>query len=199
VRKVVVAALVSTLSVLAFPAYLGLRSNGSRAFEPQTFDYVLLAVSTFALALGAQIVPLRGTRYPTVLAVLACAFLLLGFLSMAFFIAFLPAGLLLLLMLYRALSRVPRGSAATRAALGGAAIGFALPLLYVALIIPATVECRDNGGATSSGRWGVNASFRSSARTDTNGVTTGTIEFANSLATYRCEGARLVEFQRTPK
>jgi hypothetical protein len=66
------------------------------------------------------------------------------------------------------------------------------------LIVPATVECRVNGGGTSSGRWagaGVQQITGSTAVTP-DGVVTGRIETATSIATFRCEQGRIVEFHR---
>lgn len=202
-RIVAVAAIAATLALLAFPAYLDLRAMGSKVFEPQTFDFVLLAASTFAIVLGVQLVPWAGQRYVGALALVASGFLLFGFLA-AFSIGlpFLAAGLVLLLLLYRALARVPRSRLATRAALGGAATGFGLPLLYIALIAPATVECFANGGGASGGRWrGNSQEIRASGSVGAgaNGVVTGRIEYTDSVVTYRCEGGRLVEFQRVPR
>ena len=199
-RIVAVAAVVGAASVVLFPAFLALRSMGTKVFEPQSFDYALLAASTFAIGLGAQIVPWRIARYVAVVAIIASAFLLFGFLAaLSIGLPFLPAGLVLLLVLYRALRRAPSDTAASRAALGGAAIGFALPLLYIALIVPATAECFPNGGGMSSGRWGANGQMLSSSGStsvDRNGVVTGRGEYPDSVVTFRCEGGRIVAFER---
>ena len=198
-RVVVVAGVVATLATLAFPAYLSLRADQSRVFEPETFDIALVAWTSFLIAVGAQVAPKRAARYLTALALLASGMLVLGVLS-TILVVFALAGAIVLLMLYRALRLTPRSQVATRAALGGALVGGALPLLYVALVIPATVECRENGGATSSRRWHPsNSLIMSSGTVDRNGVATGYIDDGNTVATYRCEGAHLASFQRTPK
>ena len=198
-RAVVVAAAAAVGALLAFPLFIAVRAGDSKVIEPETFDYVLLGASVFAIALGLQFV--WGTRrYIALLAVLASASLLFGFLA-AFSIglAFLPAGVVLLLLLYRALSRDGRNSAATRAALGGAATGFGLPLLYIALIVPPTVECFVNGGGTSGGRWHYPQAMSSFGSVGRDGVVTGRLEYANAVVTYRCENGRIVDFQRTTR
>lgn len=175
-RIVAVAAVAATLALLALPTYLDLRAMGSKVFEAETFDFALLA----------------------------SGFLLFGFLA-AFSIGlpFLAAGLVLLLILYRALARAPRSRLATRAALGGAAAGFGLPLLYIALIVPPTVECFANGGGASSGRWRSPSSRLLSSsgevRVTPDGVVTGRLEYTDSVVSYRCEGGRLVTFERVSR
>jgi len=197
-RVLALAVTAAAASIIAFPAFLALRAMGSKQFEPEPMDFTLVAVATFTLALGAQIA-WRSARYVALLAMLAAAALLFGVLA-AFSIglAILPAGVVFLVLLYRAVSRTP-GPTATRGALGGAAMGFALPLLYIGLILPATVECFPNGGATSSRRWHAASQLRSTGRMEQNGVQTGTIVETDSTVAYRCESGRLVEFSRTPK
>jgi hypothetical protein len=202
-RVVAIASIAAALATASFPAFLALRSMGTKIFEPQPFDFALLFAAAFGIVLGLQVVAWRGSRYIVVTATLASGFLLFGFLA-AFSIglAFLPAGVVLLLLLYRGLRRMPPTGARARSALGGAAIGFALPLLYIALIVPATVECMRNGGSTSSGRWrGGSQMFSTSGGmgVDPNGVVTGRIEYTDSVVTFRCEGGRVVEFRRAPR
>ena len=203
IRRLALATVAAAVVVAAFPLFLELRSMGTKKFEPQPFDFVLLAASVFAMALGAQIVPLRTARYLTLVASLASGSLLFGFLAIfSIGLAFLPAGIVLLLLLYRALRRSPLSASAARAALGGASIGFALPMLYIALIVPATVECFPNGGGTSGGRWHSASqvfSTSGSVSVDRDSVVTGRMESTDSVVTYRCEGGRLVEFQRVPR
>ena len=191
-------------ALLLFPAYLALRAGGSKIFEPERFDYVLLAAATFGLALGAQVVPWWRARYVTLLALLASGCLFFGFLA-AFSIglAVLPAGVVFLVLLYRALRR-GEPTSARRAALGGAMIGFGLVLLYVAQAVPPTAQCFENGAGTSSRRWPGTAQQMLSGGSiggggAGDGVFTGRSEFADSIVTFRCEGGRLVEFQRTPR
>lgn len=202
-RVVAVAIAAAALSLALFPAFLALRAMGSKVFEPEIFDYVLLFGSVLAIAAGAQVVSFRGAGRIALFALLASGALLFGFFA-AFSIglAFLPAGLVFLLLLYRALRRTPTSVVATRAALGGAAIGFGLPLLFIALIVPATVECFANGGGTSSGRWrgsGHQMLSSSGIGGSPNGVITGRIDYVDSVVTFRCEQGRVVEFTRTPR
>ena len=91
-------------------------------------------------------------------------------------------------------------SAGRPAAIGGALAGYGAILLYIALIVPATVECRSNGGGTSSGRWGggVQQIFATGS-VSPDGVVTGSIETPTSIATYRCEQGRIVEFHRVAR
>jgi hypothetical protein len=89
-------------------------------------------------------------------------------------------------------------SAGRPAAIGGALAGYGAILLYIALVVPATVECRVNGGGTSSGRWGgtgVQQMSGSSSMT-AEGAFTGRVESSNSVVTFRCEQGRVVEFHR---
>lgn len=201
-RVVAIAAAVAALCLALFPAFLAVRSMGSKIFEPEAFDYLLLGASTFALALAVQIVPWRATPSIAMLAIFASGSLLFGFLAIySIGLAFLPAGLVLLLLLYRALRRSPRGVTPTRAALGGAALGFALPLLYIALVVPATVECLPNGaGGTSSRRWRAPATRFTTGSTSTDGrVVAGWMDDGESYVTFRCEDGRVVSFQRTTR
>ena len=199
--KAVVAFIAAVLAVLAFPAFLALRSMGTKVFEPQPMDFALLAVSVFGIALGLQLVPWRTSRYIALLATLGSAALLFGVLAVfSIGLAFLPAGIASLLLLYRALRRMPASSVRSRAALGGAAVGLGVPLLYIALVVPATVECFPNGAGTSSGRWrgGNTISSTGSVSADAH-TSTGRSESSDSIVTFRCQDGRLVEFQRTPR
>lgn len=201
-RIVMVAIGVALVAILAFPTFLAVRGAGSAAFEPERFDFVLLGAAAFGIALGAQLVPWRRARRVGLLALFASAALLFAFMA-AFSIglAVLPLGIVLLVVLFRALRRDP-GPATRAAALGGAAIGYASVLLYIALIVPATVECRPNSVSTSSRRWPGSSQQQLTSKGGGGpqpGVYTGTSEYTDSVVTYRCEGGRLVEFQRTPR
>ena len=204
-RVLAVAAAASVGAVLLFPVFLSLRAAGTKAFEPERFDYVLLAAATFALALGAQVVPWRRAPYVALLATLASGSLLFGVLAaFSIGIAFLPAGIVLTLLLYRAIAR-REPSAARPAALGGALLGYAAVLLFLAQGVPATAECFPNGAGASSRRWPGGAQQMQSGGgiggggSGNQGVFTGRSEFADSIVTFRCEGGRLVEFQRVPR
>jgi hypothetical protein len=205
VRIVAVAAAASAVAVLLFPAYLAVRASGSKVFEPERYDYVLLAGAIFVLGVGAQLVPWRRAPYIALLAMLAGAALL--FSAMAAFsigIAFLPAGVVLLALLYRAIRRGERQSARP-AALGGVLVGYAAVLLYIAQGVPATAECFPNGAGMSSRRWPGTAQQMHSGGSmgggsgTSDGVFTGRGEYADSIVTFRCEGGRLVEFHRAPR
>ncbi len=203
-RIIVLAVGTSAAAVLLFPAYLSLRAAGTMMFEPERFDYALLAGAAFAIALGAQLVPWRRAPYIALLAILASGFLLFGVLgAFSIGLAVLPSGFVLLLLLFRAIQhREP--SAAAPAALGGALIGYAAVLLYIAQGVPATAECFPNGAGTSSRRWPGGAQQMQSGGSiggggTGTGVFTGRSEYADSIVTFRCEGGRLVEFQRTPR
>ena len=204
IRIVAIAITVVVVSVFAFPAFLTTRGAGSAVFEPERFDYVLLAAATFALAVGAQVVPWRRASYVALLATLASGFLLFGVLAaFSIGIAFLPAGIVLMLLLFRAIAR-REPSTARPAALGGALIGYAAVLLFLAQGVPPTAECFPNGAGTSSRRWPGGAQQMQSGGSiggggTGTGVFTGRSEFADSVVTFRCEGGRMVEFQRTPR
>jgi hypothetical protein len=201
--RVAIAAIVAAASAtLLFPIYLALRAGGNKVFEPHPLDFALVAVSTFAIAIGLQVVPWRAATNVAVLAVLVGAGLLFGVMALVSIGLFvLPVTIVLLVILARAIPR--RGLAVARpAALGGALIGYGLVLLFTALIIPATVECFANGGgSTSSLRWDRSGGdFRVTSGSSTlDGVQTGRMESPGSVATYRCEQGRIVEFQREPR
>lgn len=204
IRVVAIAIAVSVLAVLAFPTLLALRGAGTAVFEPERFDYMLLGAASFGLAVGAQVVPWRRASYVALLATLASGSLLFGVLA-AFSIglAFLPAGIVLTLLLYRAIRR-REASAARPAALGGALLGYATVLLFLAQGVPPTAECFPNGAGTSSRRWpGAAQQMQDSGSIggggNERGVFTGRSEFADSVVTFRCEGGRMVEFDRRPR
>ncbi|MDQ2767259.1 MAG: hypothetical protein M3Y30_08900, partial [Gemmatimonadota bacterium] len=101
-RALAIAAIAGTVAILAFPAFLELRSGGTKAFEPQTMDFALLGASAFAIALGAQVVPWRRMRNIALLGVLSGAALLFGCLAIfSIGLVVLPAGIVVLLYLYR--------------------------------------------------------------------------------------------------
>ena len=201
-RIVAIAVATSVVAILAFPGFLALRAAGTAVFEPERFDFVLLGAAAFGIGVGVQMVSWRRAPRVAWLAMLASAALLFAFMA-AFSIGlpFLPLGVVLLVVLYRALRRGP--AAATRAAaLGGAAIGYSGVLLFIALIVPATVECHPNSVGTSSRRWPGSAQQQLTSNGGGGpepGVYTGYSEYSDSVVTFRCEGGRLVEFQRTPR
>jgi hypothetical protein len=203
VRVVVVAIAAAAIAALLFPLYLRVLAGDNKVFEPQVFDFALVAIATFAIAVGAQIVPWRAATNVAVLGTLVGAGLLFGVLAIfSIGVLILPVAIVLLVILARAIGRAQL-SVARRAALGGAVVGYGLVLLFIALIIPPTVECFANGGgSTSSQRWGQNGggyTVMSSGSSTVDGVQTGTIESASSIATYRCEQGRIVEFRREPR
>ena len=197
------AILAAASATLLFPIYLSLRAGNNKIFEPHPFDFALVAIATFAIAIGAQLVPWRTATRVAILGVLAGAGLLFGALAIfSIGIAVLLVAVVLLVVLARAIARAPL-AAVRRAALGGAVIGYALVFLLLALIIPPTVDCSaDGGGSTSSLRWdrsGGSFTTSSSGTSTADGVQTGRIESPNSVATYRCEQGRVVEFRREPR
>lgn len=201
VRVVVVAIAAAGVGTLLFPLYLGLLAGERKVFEPQIFDFVLVAVGVFGVVAGVQLVPWRAAANVAVLAALAALVgggLLLGALAiLSIGAVVLLVAIVLLVLLVRSIRRAPR-SIARPAALGGAVVGYGLVLLFIALIIPPTVECLANGGgSTSSQRWGSGGYTATSSGTSTvDGVQTGRIESFDSVATYRCEQGRIAEFRR---
>ena len=154
VRVFTVAIAAAVVAVPLFSLVIALRADGNQIIEPQTMDYAVLVVATLLIALGAQLVPWRSAPYVAFLAFLGSAAFLFGILgAFGIGLAVLPLAIVATLLLYRALRRRPL-SAGRPAAIGGALAGYGAILLYIALIVPATVECRSNGGGTSSGRWG---------------------------------------------
>jgi hypothetical protein len=188
-------------AVLLFPAFIALRADANQIIEPQRMDYALLLVAVLLIATGAQLMPWPRARYVAFLAALAGAALLFSILgAFGIGLAVLPVAILALLLLYRALRRGPL-AAARPAAIGGALAGYGAILLYIALIVPATVECRPNGGGTSSGRWGGGGvTFAEGGlQMGADGVMTGTLETPDSVVRFRCEQGRIVEFRREPR
>jgi hypothetical protein len=200
-RIALVDAAAAIVAVLLFPVFIALRADGNQVIEPERMDYALLVVATLLIATGVQLVPWRRAPYVAFLATLGGAALLFAILgAFGIGLALLPAAVVFLLLLYRALRRAPR-SAARPAAIGGALAGYGAIFLYIALIVPATVECRTNGGGSSSGRWGGPGvqQISGSGLVTPDGVVTGWIETPTSIATYRCEQGRIVEFHREPR
>jgi hypothetical protein len=198
VRVAVVASVVATAAALLFPVYLALRAGGSMIFEPHPFDFALVVISVALITAAVQVVPWRAAPYIALLGALGAAGMLFGVLAMfSIGLAFFPAALVLLVLLARAVRRRPL-SIARPAALGGALVGYGAVLLFIAQGVPATVECRQGGGgATSSGRWGSgSATMSASGRVGPGDVAAGRIETSTSIATYRCEAGRIVEFRR---
>ena len=199
-RVVVVALAAAAVAALLFPVYLSVRGGESKVFEPQPFDFVLVSIGTFVIAAGMQIVPWGAATNVAVLGTLVGGGLLFGtFAIFSVGVLVLAVAIVLLVVLARALGRAQL-SVARPAALGGAVTGYGLVLLFIALIIPPTVECFENGGGSiSSQRWSPSGSgytMTSSSSSTVGGVQTGRIESSNSIATYRCEQGRIVEFHR---
>jgi hypothetical protein len=198
--RVAMSALIAVASAtLLYPAYLSLRADGNKVFEPQAFDFALAALAAIAIALGVQLVPWRAATGVGALGMLVGGGLLFGALAIfSIGVFILPLAVVLLVVLARVVDRAPL-PVAPRAAVGGAVIGYGLTLLFIALIIPPTVECLPTGGgSTSSQRWDRSGGFTttSTGTSTADGVQTGRLESPNSIATYRCEQGRIAEFRR---
>ena len=197
-RIVLIGAAAAIVAALLFPVFIALRADGDQIIEPQAMDYALLFVATLFIASGVQLVSWKASPYVAFLAMLGGAALLFGILgAFGIGLAVLPLAIVAIALLYRALRRTPL-STGRPAAIGGALTGYGAILLYIALIVPATVECRSNGGGgTSTGRWGTGVQrITGSTSVRPDGVVTGSIETPTSIATYRCEQGRIVEFHR---
>lgn len=200
-RVALVAVGVAALAVLLFPAYLSLRAADSKIIEPQQFDFVLIAVGAFCMAVGIQLVPWRRTTSSVVLGLLTGAGLFFGIMGMfSIGLPSLVASLVILVVLYRTLRRSPARRQAG-AAIGGALIGYSLVLLFIGQGVPPVVECFPNGGSSSSGRWlgGQAVTLGGGMRMGADGSMTGTIEAPAWTATFRCEGGHIVKFDRVPR
>jgi uncharacterized membrane protein YgcG len=199
--RVAIAAIVAAASAtLLYPIYLSVLAGNNKVFEPHPFDFALVALATFVIAVGAQVVPWRAATSVAVLGTLVGAGLLFGVLAIfSIGLLVLPVTLVLMVVLARAIPKLSL-PVARPAALGGAVVGYGLVLLFIALIIPPTVQCFANGGgSTSSQRWdrsGGSFTTTSSGSSTIDGVQTGRIESPTSIATYRCEQGRVVEFRR---
>jgi hypothetical protein len=198
--RVAMSALIAVASAtLLYPAYLSLRADGNKVFEPQAFDFALAAIAAIAVALGVQLVPWRAATGVGALGMLVGGGLLFGALAIfSIGVFILPVAVVLLVVLARVVDRAPL-PVAPSAALGGAVIGYGFVVLFIALIIPPTFECTADGrGSFSSQRWERNEGTvtMSSSGSVGSGSSTGTIETSRSIATYRCEQAKVVEFRR---
>jgi uncharacterized membrane protein YgcG len=199
--RVAIAAIVAAASAtLLYPIYLSVLAGNNKVFEPHPFDFALVALATFVIAVGAQVVPWRAATSVAVLGTLVGAGLLFGVLAIfSIGLLVLPVTLVLMVVLARAIPKLSL-PVARPAALGGAVVGYGLVLLFIALIIPPTVQCfASGGGSTSSQRWDRSSgSFTttSSGSSTIDGVQSGRIESPTSIATYRCEQGRVVEFRR---
>lgn len=201
--RVAIAAIIAAASAtIVYPIYLSLRADGNKVFEPQPFDFALVAIATFALAVGVQLVPWRAATKVGALGVLVGGGLLFGSLSIfSVGLFIIPVALVLLVVLARMADRAPL-PVAPRAAVGGAVIGYGLVVLFIALIISPTFECTADGrGTFSSQRWERNEGTVTMSRSGSveSGSSTGTIETSRSIATFRCEQSRVVEFRRVAK
>ena len=202
IRVAIAAIVAAATTTILYPIYLSLLAGNSKVFEPHAFDFTLVALGIFAVTISAQVVPWRTGTSLAVLGALVGFGLLFGmFAIFSIGLLVLPLSLVLLVVLARAIRRRPL-ALARPAALGGAVLGYGLVFLLLALIIPPTVECFANGGgSTSSQRWDRTGGFStsSSGTSTADGVQTGRIESPSSIATYRCEQGRIVEFRREPK
>jgi len=149
--RVAIAAIVAAASAtILYPIYLSLLAGTSKVFEPHPFDLTLVALGTFAVTIGAQVVAWRAATGLALLALLVGFGLLFGvFAIFSIGLLVLPVALVLLVVLARAIRRRPL-AIARPAALGGATVGYGLVFLFLALIIPPTVECFANGGGSTS-------------------------------------------------
>ena len=200
-RVALVAVGAAAASVLLFPAYLSLRAADSKIIEPQQFDFVLIAVGAFCMAVGIQLVPWRRTTSSVALGLLTGAGLLFGIMGMfSIGLPFLVASLVIVVVLYRTLRRSHARTQAG-AAIGGALIGYSLVLLFIGQGVPPVVECLPNGGSSSTGRWlgGQAVTLAGGMHMGADGSMAGTIEAPAWTASFRCEGGRIVTFDRVAR
>jgi hypothetical protein len=201
-RVVAIAIAAAAGAAVLFPIYLSMRAGDNKVFEPQPFDFALSAVATFVITVGAQIVPWKAAPYVAFVGMLCGAAFLFGILgAFGIGLAVLPVAIVVTVLLYRALRR---GSLVTGrpAAIGGALAGYGAVLLYIVLIIPATFECTADGRGSASGqRWERNEGTVTISSTGSvgGGSQTGTITSSTSIATFRCEQGRIVEFRRVAR
>jgi len=198
VVRVILVAVVGTAAALAlFPAFLAFRADLNSIIVAEPFDYVLLAFAAALVLAGAQVAAWRTAPYAATLATVGSAALLFAVLALfSIGLAVLPLGVVLVVLLYRALRRRP-STAARRAAIGGSLVGYGAVLLYIALIVPPLVECLPNGGGTSSGRWGGARPQVVTGRISAGpgGSMSGTIQSTTYRGYFRCEGGKIVEYQ----
>jgi hypothetical protein len=103
------------VAILVFPGFLALRAAGTAVFEPERFDFVLLGAAPFGIANRVQVVPWHGGRRIALLAILASAALLFGFMAVfSIGLAVLPVGIVLLVVLFRQFGALPLTRLASR-------------------------------------------------------------------------------------
>ena len=78
IRVAIAAILAAASATILFPIYLSLLAGNSKVFEPHPFDFTLIALATFAIAIGVQVVPWRAATSVAVLGVLVGFGLLFG-------------------------------------------------------------------------------------------------------------------------
>lgn len=175
---------------------------GIRSGESAHIDVTPLTVG-FASAAGAAmasgVVALWALRRGAVGALFALAAAMLAFSFLALFsvgLLVLPFGLVVLVLAIRRLRRdaPPRD---LRAAAGGLAIGIGAIAYLVVLIQPASAECREGGGGTTSsgGLFGPIARSQGGYST-VDGAQGGYIDEGDRIAYFSCEGAKMTDFHR---
>ena len=192
-----IAATSAIAAAVAFPTFLAIRAGDDKVIVAEPMDSLLLVLAVALIAVGVQVAMSTSRPYVAFLAAIGSAALLFGILGIfGVGIAFVPLAVVALVLLYRALRRRP-SRLGRSAAIGGSLIGYGVILAYIAMIVPAVVECHPNGAGTSSGRWGPRTQqVVGGLSVSPGGGATGHIESSTYRATFRCEGGRVVEFNR---
>jgi hypothetical protein len=108
IRVAIAAIVAAAASTILYQIYLSVLAGNSKVFEPHPFDITLVALGTFAMMIGAQVVPWRVATSVAVLGVLIGFGLLFGvFAIFSIGLLVLPVTLVLLAVLARAIRRRP--------------------------------------------------------------------------------------------
>ena len=176
----------------------GRADRSVEAISPATMGVAVGGAAVAVIGVGTGLIATRRARDLTMLAFAAAGA------SFAELIL-LPVGLAVLIvagLLWALLIRRASGRSRAAVAVGaGVVAAFAVVALLIIWIQRPLVECRDDGVATRSRPWW-DSSGESSVvgrRLPSGGsVHTGTVETPRGRFVYRCEGTRLVTFEREP-
>ncbi len=200
----VMAAVVAVVVVLMITSLVRRSGDAVEAVSP-TVLAVAAAGSMTALA-GAGFLAVSRDRDVTLLLATASLLMLVAVLALfSIGILVLPLAVVMLVILGR---RTSRCTNLTVPLLAGPALAIGLVVLFAIWVQPPLVRCLDHGASTTSRPWwGISGgSYRGSGTASAGGgwsagpgVATGSMETSSGRYVYRCEGTKLVEFQRTRK
>lgn len=200
----VTAAAVAVVAVLMITSLVRRSSEAVEAVSP-TVLAVAAAGSMMALA-GAGFLAVSRHRDVTLLSATASLLVLVAVLALfSIGILVLPIAVVMLVILGR---RTSGHTSLAAPLLAGATLATGLVVLFAIWVQPPLVRCLEHGASTTSRPWwGISGGSYSGSGTagaggvspTGAGVATGSMETSSGRYVYRCEGRKLVEFQRTRK